>query len=31
MVEEDGEGPAFEQAPSYAAVSVRGGWLVIQL
>jgi hypothetical protein len=30
-VEEDGEGPAFEQAPSYAAVPVRGGWLVIQL
>jgi hypothetical protein len=31
MVEEDGEGPSSEQAPSYAAVPVRGGWLVIQL
>jgi hypothetical protein len=25
------EGPAYEQAPSYAAVPVRGGWLMIQL
>jgi hypothetical protein len=31
MVEGDGERPASEQAPSYAAVPVRGGWLVIQL
>jgi len=31
MVEQDGEGPASEQVPSYAAVPVRGGWLVIQL
>jgi hypothetical protein len=31
MVEQDGAGPASEQVPSYAAVPVRGGWLVIQL
>ena len=31
MVEEDGEGPSSEHAPSYAAVPVRGGWLVLQL
>jgi hypothetical protein len=31
MVEEDGEEPSSEQALSYAAVPVRGGWLVIQL
>ena len=31
MVEQDGEGPASEQTPSYAAVPVRDGWLVFQL